>query len=396
MTAEQIKTKIRSYQFIPEELKDILESIVDYGAALFGDIETLQQDLGSLDGRVEDLEDPQPYIVIASENKTWRQVVSDLGVSTIINNDPLTYLAAIDSEMVEVGTEFDIDITQAVDTEAVWLNGDTATIVTSDVEGDVFDGDTTFTNGVGAVPITLTDIGFQSLSIDLADGLFDPTVILVTVVDPTTCLVEASTITPEEKVPFTLDLSFVVDTELAYLTGLVDVVVTSNDTDEGTAGVVFDDDVTFGLLGTASVEITLDKPFTSQTLTIEINSAATTVTIDVDVLATPSTMTIAGSASVVENTPFDLTITDAVDGDSVLLADPYQIEVLSSNVGEGQASDGIVVPKNQLTITAGGVLIEGAKLMLAPTTQTLTVNIYNENDVLVCEGEFPITVTAAE
>ena len=125
-------------------------------------VETEERLVGS-EERLDTLEDPQPYIIIASENKTWRQVVSDLGVSTIINNDPNTCLVATDSLMVGVGTSFDLDVTQAVGEDSALVSGRFRVVIVSDnplegTDGEIYDDLATFVAGGVVIPITLSEV----------------------------------------------------------------------------------------------------------------------------------------------------------------------------------------------------------------------------------------------
>jgi hypothetical protein len=180
---------------------------------------------------------------------------------------------------------FVLEITGATDLDEASLDGDINVTVTSDrPDGEVHNATATFTGGAASIDLTLTDLETHTLTVDV-DGVTNDETIDLDVEDNTSDFTLALETAGDKTAGTAFGLSVTDAVSLAEysMTGDYNVTVTSNNTEEGTAGEIFNADVTFDA-GAADFDVILFKAGL-QTLTVEIDSITNPKDVEATVLA---------------------------------------------------------------------------------------------------------------
>jgi len=243
MTLQQIKDKIRSYQFIPEELKSILEVIIDYFTSVTSGI---YAEIGLL-------QEPQEYLLMKdSGNRTWKVKISTTGVLSTENAEDGTMLLATDPAVIEKSIPFVIEITQALDNTGQRITGDqTVTIETTNSnEGDnglIIETDHVFVDGACDITIALYYSSEQTLTVkigsqgELCEGTIDVDVIQTGQMNVYS---SASGVLAGEPIPG-LIINRAYDGDGELINGSLFVQISSDDVTEGADGILAERGVIF-------------------------------------------------------------------------------------------------------------------------------------------------------
>ncbi len=176
---------------------------------------------------------------------------------TVVVTDESDFTVQLEAETEKVTTvEFNLQITGADDVTGTPLQGGKDVVVVSDIDGEVFNGSRTFTIGDATVPITLVGLGEHVLTVEV-DGVTDTKTVTVTVQDNSEFSAQLTAAGDKTTaMAFTIDITGGKDVSGNNLTGDIVVTIVSDNTTEGTGGVVFDEQVTF-ITGDATPSITL-------------------------------------------------------------------------------------------------------------------------------------------
>jgi len=137
--------------------------------------------------------------------------------------------------------------------------------------------------------------------------------------------VTPSTTTPEQGEPFLLDITSAKGIDGSNLTGEINVVITSSDTTEGSAGTLYNAAANFSN-GMAAITVTLANPG-AQTLTVQVNGVTAYQTVNVTVGASEQTPAPLSETLSVNNGAFDYVSIVNLDSDA------YHIRVYNAASG---------------------------------------------------------------
>ena len=171
-----------------------------------------------------------------------------------------------------IAIPFNLQLTNAKDPQGNLLNGQKNVLVRDlfpDPDLTITNTTYLFTNGTASIPITLTDAGSHQFQVFLESAYQTDITIAVTVNGSTMDLALNPLGNQTAGTPFSLDISNAKDATATELSGNHLVSITSNNTSEGTSGLLFSGNLFF-TAGSASRTITLNKA-SSQNLTVTID-----------------------------------------------------------------------------------------------------------------------------
>lgn len=243
---------------------------------------------------------------------------------------------------------FALEIEHIKGADGAYINGPLHVQITSSIgsegtEGLVYDADVEFNDGWAQVPLTLAQLGEQSLTVQIA-GLTESLAVQVNVQeeqpaeDQSAANLTPSTNEPKQNEPFALNITGAKGTTGEYLEGAIGVRVTSSNSNEGVNGDLFIADVEF-MNGTGQIPVILAQ-LGEQTLTILITGVTASQMAIVNVQAEEpvdqSAATVTPSTAMpTQNEAFALNITNAKGMNGVALTGAIGVQVTSSNSNEG-------------------------------------------------------------
>jgi hypothetical protein len=181
------------------------------------------------------------------------------------------------------GFAFDLELTGATWVDGSVVTGDVAVTITSDLDGELYNGPLTFSTGETATPITLTTLGDHTITVSVDGITSDENIVVNVAANVSGFDVAEITNSQTAGVEFNLNITNAINTG-GSLNGSFAVTVTSNISGEPNEGVVFDGPVTFAS-GAATFGITLTKAANPNQITIAIETILPTETLDIEVIA---------------------------------------------------------------------------------------------------------------
>jgi hypothetical protein len=360
--------------------------------------------LGLINDRIRTIEQelitPKSYILLDSQSRIWKVTVDYKGELIVSNFSNGTLLLATDPEIIEKGDPFLLKITEALDPNGNLIEGEqTVNVVSSngnEGNGGILDiSALTFVKGAANATITLDYSNEQQLTVTVGDlgELCEGTIEVDVVQTGQLNVYSSSSFTIEDaglKDVF-IDRAFDDDGEILH--GDYYLQIVSDNTDEGTAGVIFEELITLdnGATLTEISGISLSEVdfVATQDLTFKISVDNTYEAFisegklsNILVLPAPNTMLIANDASVVRNVNFDVDITRAVGDNSELLSGELRINITSDKSG--------VVRDATVTLVDGAIAITNLSIAEVDT-HVLNIAI-RQGNVVICTGTTTIEV----
>jgi predicted Zn-dependent protease len=227
------------------------------------------------------------------------------------------------------GTNINLIISNATDLDGVPLGGDINVIVTSQIDGERYNANASFTAGGSSVTIQLPNAGSHQLTVSIAD-VTDPVVVEnVKAVDTDASGFIIDLADPGDKfsgIPFDLNISNATDIAGDLLNGDINVLITSNEE----VGNVFNGSVTF-IGGEASLTISLTTVAT-HTLTTTVVGVTLPVDLENVVVSADGSgfiVALAETGDKYQGVPFGLNISDAFDLEGDPVTGDFNVTVTS-------------------------------------------------------------------